>query len=144
MTKKKLFQITDEQKKQITHSIMRYIDHIVNADVKQDYLNKLENDKNHEFLKSMIHAFAEIMFMSQTVIISIQKPFDYRVFYNKIIKDSQNDIFLIQELKTYLINNLISEETPVSLISPQFKEKEIKMYRSVMAEFKRDYLSLFE
>ena len=65
-----IFKITDMQRHQIVSSIQYYIDNLDNPTLKKSYLEKI---KDEDFENKMIYSFAEMNFLSQSLIVSIRK-----------------------------------------------------------------------
>ena len=106
---KNLFTLTEEQKRNITESIKQYVMRIENQATKNRLLLRMQDD---DFKKQMIFGFAMINFLSQTCIHSLKKLFNDNVVYASILKESENDIFEVKELKVYMLNCLIDENLP--------------------------------
>ena len=111
-----IFKITDMQRHQIVSSIQYYIDNLDNPTLKKSYLEKI---KDEDFENKMIYSFAEMNFLSQSLIVSIRKMFDFNVIAQKILDNSVNDEYEIKELKLFVINRLLDERL-ISLITLTF------------------------
>ena len=138
---KNLFTLTEEQKRNITESIKQYVMRIENQATKNRLLLKMQDD---DFKKQMIFGFAMINFLSQTCIHSLKKLFNDNVVYASILKESENDIFEVKELKVYMLNCLIDENLPKDIIDKELTEIQLKEYRRKMGSFKGEYVKMFE
>lgn len=140
-----IFKITDMQRHQIVSSIQYYIDNLDNPTLKKSYLEKI---KDEDFENKMIYSFAEMNFLSQSLIVSIKKMFDFNVIAQKILDNSVNDEYEIKELKLFVINRLLDERLIYNLSlssdNKRLNEGQIKEYRFKMSEFKKNYMNLFE
>lgn len=138
---KKLFTVNEKQKQDIFQAIMFFIQRIENPDVKSTFLQKINDD---DFKNILIYSFAEITFMSQSLITSIKMTFDFSIIANNLLKSSENDIFEVQELKTYMLNQLSLDTTTRKQVDMTMTDLQFKEYKLKIAKYKRDYLNLFE
>lgn len=138
---KKMFIISEEQKKQIFKSIEIYINNIQSPDIKKLYKEKINDDS---FKNLLIYSFAEISFLSQSLITSIKMLFDFKIIHNSVLDNSKNDIFEVQELKMYILNQLSSDLISKKQVDNSLSNEQFKEYKKKISIFKKEYINLFE
>lgn len=136
-----LFYLSEEQKQEMLISIRNYVDRIKNPISKKQVLKKLDDA---DFRNKMIMGFALIAFLSQSCVLSLKKIFDDNMVYMSILESSQNDIFEVKELKSYMLNSLLDENLPKEIIDKDLNEFQLKEYRRKIGEFKSQYIKIFE
>ena len=138
---KKIFTLNEEQKQDMYQSILYFISQIKNPNTKKLYQERIQDD---DFVELLIYSFAQISFLSQSLITSIKMLFDFNVIYTSILDSSKNDIFEVQELKTFILNQLSNDYIRREQIDPELTASQFKNYKNKISEFKKDYLNLFE
>lgn len=138
---KKIFTLNEEQKQDMYQSILYFISQIKNPNTKNLYQERIQDD---DFVELLIYSFAQISFLSQSLITSIKMLFDFNVIYTSILDSSKNDIFEVQELKTFILNQLSNDYIRREQIDPELTALQFKDYKNKISEFKKDYLNLFE
>ena len=138
---KKIFTLNEEQKQDMYQSILYFISQIKNPNTKKLYQERIQDD---DFVELLIYSFAQISFLSQSLITSIKMLFDFNVIYTSILDSSKNDIFEVQELKTFILNQLSNDYIRKEQIDPELTALQFKDYKNKISEFKKDYLNLFE
>ena len=138
---KKIFTLNEDQKQDMYQSILYFISQLKNPNTKKLYQERIRDD---DFVELLIYSFAQISFLSQSLITSIKMLFDFNVIYTSILDSSKNDIFEVQELKTFILNQLSNDYIRREQIDPELTALQFKDYKNKISEFKKDYLNLFE
>lgn len=138
---KNIFDITEEQKQEILLSIQRYISQIDNPHSKRSVMEKINFE---DFKNKLVFAFVTITFLSQTCVLSLKKMIDDNLVYVSILEESKDDLFEIKEFKVFMLNHLIDERLPKSVIDKDLSDFQLKEYRRKIGRFKGEYLKLFE
>lgn len=135
--------VTESERNKILTAVKQYVDTIVkHKDMKDKFIEKMEDE---EFKNLLVNGFVDINFVSVSVVLSIKKQNNNHAnAYNAVVNKSKNDPFEVKELKMYLINNLIDENTPQWIIDSSLNLLQLKNYRKIMSDFKKEYLKIFE
>lgn len=135
--------VTESERNKILTAVKQYVDTIIkHKDIKDKFIEKMEDE---EFKNLLVNGFVDINFVSVSVVLSIKKQNNNHAnAYNAVVNKSKNDPFEVKELKMYLINNLIDENTPQWIIDSSLNLLQLKNYRKIMSDFKKEYLKIFE
>ena len=126
--------VTESERNKILTAVKQYVDTIVkHKDMKDKFIEKIEDE---EFKNLLVNGFVDINFVSVSVVLSIKKQNNNHAnAYNAVVNKSKNDPFEVKELKMYLINNLIDENTPQWIIDSSLNLLQLKNYRKIMSDF---------
>lgn len=153
--------ISQESKKQLWVGIERYFLNHPNEFIQKSFKLNRHDDK---YQNSLIAAAVDVIFISKIAAHSIRNVFDCRLILRDAVNRGRTDNSVEAELKIYMINNIIDENAPKEqldmilstnvrqssvqavrgVLVSSFNDKEIRRFREIVAQFKRDYIMIFE